>query len=189
VTTELKELQKYQLQHDKDHHRDIFTLPYLDRMDHYVLHFSKYVGRLSPGYETSLERRENIEKTLADAFIVVLAAANTLNLDLQEQLETRYGQNVGQVCEWTNALSSESESMSEEDVQDWLFMRLATPAGHMSNVMESFDHMERGLDFKEFDEELIEIAGLILTAAGHIEVSLKDLVEDRWDEIERSSVL
>lgn len=189
MTTELKELQEYQLQHDKDHHRDIFTLPYLDRMDHYVLHFSKYVGRLSPGYDSPLGRRANIEKTLADAFIVVLAAANTLNLDLHEELASAYGLDVNEVDEWTHELSAEYDHVTDKEVQDWLFKHLATPAGHMSNVMESFDHMERGLDFKELDNGVVEIAGVLLTAAGLLEVQLSEITRVRWNEIEEESVL
>lgn len=183
------DLQKRQQEHDKEHHRDIYTLPYPDRMDHYVLHFSKYVGRLARDYADEETHEAQLEKTLADSFIVSLAAANTLNLDLQAQLEEMFGLNAGGVAEWGRKLDSTDDQMGSEEIQDWLFRRMAIPAGSMSNAMESLDHMEPMNTRELLEEETVEIVSDLLIAAENLESDLEKLVDDRWTEIEEESIL
>ena len=71
----LKEQQKRQYQHDLKNHLDILSLPRVDRLKHYGLHFAKYAGRLARG---SAEVK-SIQETIVDAFLVSLSAANVLN--------------------------------------------------------------------------------------------------------------
>lgn len=185
----LLELQKRQQEHDKGHHRDIYSLSYPGRMNHYVLHFSKYVGRLAQDYTDDDMQREQIQKTLADSFIVALASANTLNLDLQNQLEQMFGLEADTVSEWSEQLDPAESSMNLDEVQDWLFNRMAIPAGRMANAMESLDHME-SMPFRDLlEEETVEIVSDILIAAENIEVDLPELLDERWNKIEEESIL
>lgn len=71
----LREQQKRQYQHDLSNHLDILSLPRVDRLKHYGLHFAKYAGRLARG---SAEEK-SIQETIVDAFLVSLSAANVLN--------------------------------------------------------------------------------------------------------------
>lgn len=185
----LLNLQKRQQEHDKEHHRDIFTLPYPDRMNHYVHHFSKYVGRLSRDYADEDMRIEHIEMTLADGFIVGLAAANTLNLDLQSELEEMFGLEADGVEEWGEALNPTEDIMDSEELQDWLFERVASPAGRMANAMESLDHMEPMNTRKVLEEETVEIISNLLIAAENLGTNLEQILDDRWTEIEEESIL
>ena len=183
------DLQKRQLKHDREHHRDIYTLPYPDRMNHYVLHFSKYVGRLSRNYGDEEIRKEQLEKTLADSSIVALAAANTLNLDLQAELEKMFGEGAESVSEWSEVLNPAEEPMDPDELQDWLFDRMATPTGRMSNAMESLDHMEP-MDVRELlEEETVEIFSDLLIAAENLGVDLVEVIDQRWATIEEESIL
>ncbi|SEA31710.1 hypothetical protein SAMN04488065_2628 [Haloplanus vescus] len=186
---DLLDLQKRQQEHDEGHHRDVYTLPYPDRMNHYVLHFSKYVGRLSRDYADEETRMEQLEKTLADSFIVALAAANTLNLDLQAQLEEMFGIEAEGVAEWAEQLDPADDPMDSEEVQDWLFQRMAAPAGSMSNAMESLDHMEPMNTRELLEEETVEIVSDLLIAAENLDVDLEALLDDRWTKIEEESIL
>ncbi len=67
--------QQAQYKHDLENHFDILSLPRLDRLKHYGLHFAKYAGRFARGAAETKSRLE----TLVDAFLVVLSAANALN--------------------------------------------------------------------------------------------------------------
>jgi hypothetical protein len=188
-STGLLDLQKRQQEHDKGHHRDIFTLPYPDRMNHYVLHFSKYVGRMSRDYADDDMRIQQIEKTLADSFILGLAAANTLNLDLQSELEEMFGLEADSVDEWGEALNPADDVMDSEELQDWLFERMASPAGRMANAMESLDHMEPMNTREVLEEETVEIVSDLLIAAENLGTNLEQILDDRWTEIEDESIL
>lgn len=185
----LLDLQKRQREHDKEHHHDIYTLPYPDRMNHYVLHFSKYVGRLSREYADQDTRMEQLEKTLADSFIVALAAANTLNLDLEVQLEEMFGTGAESLAEWAESLDPAKDPMDSGEVQDWLFQRMASPTGSMSNAMESLDHMEPINTRELLEEETVEIVSDLLIASENLGIDLEALLDDRWTEIEEESIL
>ena len=187
--TTLLDLQKRQQEHDKEHHRDIFTLPYPDRMNHYVHHFSKYVGRMSRDYADDDMRIEQIEKTLADSFIVGLAAANTLNLDLQSELEGMFGLEADGVAEWGDALNPSDEVMDSEELKEWLFTRMASPAGRMANAMESLDHMEPMNTREVLEEETVEIVSNLLIAAENLGTDLEQILSERWTKIEEESIL
>ncbi|NHN60054.1 MULTISPECIES: hypothetical protein [Halorussus] len=187
--TTLLDLQKRQQEHDKEHHRDIFTLPYPDRMNHYVHHFSKYVGRMSRDYSDDDMRIEQIEKTLADSFIVGLAAANTLNLDLQSELEEMFGLEADGVAEWGEALNPSDEVMDSEELKEWLFTRMASPAGRMANAMESLDHMEPMNTREVLEEETVETVSNLLIAAENLGTDLEQILSDRWTKIEEESIL
>ena len=188
-STGLLDLQKRQQEHDQGHHQDIYTLPYPERMNHYVLHFSKYVGRLSRDPADEEMRKEQLEKTLADSFIVALAAANTLNLDLQDELEEMFGLEADGVAEWADELDLADDSMDLEGVRDWLFQRMATPTGRMANAMESLDHMEPMNVRELLEEETVEIVSNLLIAAENLGTDLEELLDDRWTKIEEESIL
>lgn len=187
---ELIELQRRQKEHDENHHYDIHTLPYYERMDHYVLHFSKYVGRLSKDYPTDNQLEQQVHKTAADTFIVTLAAANTLNLDLQANLEEMFGEGIASnFDEWQDAIDDTDGEMDLEEVKEWLMVELAEPTGEMANALESIDHME-GMNAREIlTEGTLEIFIALVTASNHLNEDMIGLVEDRWETIESESIL
>lgn len=187
--TELLDLQKRQQEHDRDHHRDIYTLPYPERMNHYVLHFSKYVGRLSRDYAEEEQLDQQLEKTLADSFIVALAAANTLNLDLQDELEEMFGFEETALDGWAGQLNASDQAMNLEELQDWWFERMATPTGRMANALESLDHMEP-INVREIlEEDTVEIISNLLIVSDILSSDLDEVLDARWVEIEEHSIL
>lgn len=188
-STRLLELQKSQQEHDRGHHRDIFSLSYPERMTHYVLHFSKYVGRLARDYADEKARKRQLEKTLADSFIVALASANTLNLDLHQELNDMTGGQAVSVAAWSKKLDPDDSSRAMGEVQEWLFQRMAVPTGRMSNALESLDHMESMTVRELLEEETVEIVSDLLIAGNRLSVDIGDVVEARWEEIEAESIL
>lgn len=187
--TGLIDLQNQQVTHDRDHHHDIYTLPHPQRMNHYVLHFSKYVGRLSETHSSEETRQQQLEKTLADSFIVVLASANTLNLDLQEELESTFYVTSSILSELIDEFGRQIDPEDKYELQQWWFSEYAGPAGEMSNAMESRDHMEPMNVREVFEDQTVEILSILLTVAGNLPVDLEQLLHDRWTEIEEESIL
>lgn len=84
VQEQLLSLQWAQLKHDELYHREITLLSVADRMKHFALHMVKYLGYFAEA--TDLGDNGRFERTLVDAFIIALASANTLNLDLGKAL-------------------------------------------------------------------------------------------------------
>jgi hypothetical protein len=77
-------LQWAQLKHDEAYHKDVVIMPLGQRIKHMALHYAKYTAYLLEAAETGDEAR--LTKTLTDAFVIVLASANTLNQDLGIEL-------------------------------------------------------------------------------------------------------
>jgi len=189
TSTKLIDLQKRQNEHDRVHHPDIYNTSYPDRMNHYVLHFSKYVGRLSRQDNNEGELEANLSKTIADSFIVGLAAANTLNLDLKKELSDLTGTEVSGVGLWTEELSSEIHLTDSAELNSWLFSEMAGPTGRMGNAMESLDHME-SMNVREIlEDSTVKIVFQLMIVAGSLNINLEGLITDRWNEIEEKSIL
>ncbi|RWX81567.1 hypothetical protein EPK99_04610 [Neorhizobium lilium] len=77
--------QQQQFQHDRRNHTDIICLSRMDRLKHYGLHYAKYAGRvaLHPNDLSVLSR------TLVDALLVMLSAANVLSQRLDRDFQVR----------------------------------------------------------------------------------------------------
>lgn len=184
---ELTKIQQRQWQHDEGFHQDIHTLSKMERINHYALHFSKYVGRLSRD-QPEEEREGQVEKTIADGLIVAFATANTLELDLYTELEETFGESFEEVTEWADFLDNTEEDMDVPEVREWLFNRLAMPTGEIANAVESLDHVE-SMNLREIlDEELIQIISFLLVASNQLGLDPVELIEDRWETIEEESI-
>lgn len=186
--TKMIELQERQDKHDKNHHRDIYSLSFPERMNHYTLHFSKYVGRMARSYPDEVTRQETVEQTIADCFIVGLAASNVLNMSLDEELENMFGLDCEGLSEWVGALNDD-EQMTVEDIQIFLFENLAPPTGEIANALESLDHMEAMETRDIIEAETLEIIANLLIVAGSLDADLEEIVEHRWSEIEEQSIM
>jgi hypothetical protein len=75
---EIKRQQSLQHAHDMYAHVDILGLHRISRIQHYGLHFAKYVGRIARGNAET----KTLDETLVDIALVALSAANSLNMEL-----------------------------------------------------------------------------------------------------------
>lgn len=183
------DLQRKQLEHDKHHHRDIYALSYPAKTNHYVHHFSKYAGRLSNDDDELGGVQYPIEKTIADGLIVALAMANTLNIDLNSELESKADNIPKDVDKIGGTLLTSFGPDSSEDTQNWIFNEMAYSAGRMADAMESLDHMET-LDVRAIlEEETVHIVIALLVTSELFEKSPSRLVVERWQQIEEESIL
>lgn len=185
--SELAQLQDRQWEHDRDYHQDIHCLSKLDRLNHYVHHYSKYVGRLAHEHDEERQRAV-LTKTIADASIVTLAAANALDLDLQTELEETFGVSHDTIEEWTDVVDNVDSDLDVDDTREWLFSRLAIPTGNMADGLESLDHLEPVTISEIFDEALIEVLSFLMVVSHQIDEDIIDLIEQRWETIEEQAI-
>lgn len=184
---ELTKLQTRQWEHDRDYHHDIHCLSKLDRLNHYVHHYSKYVGRLAQEYDEE-RQRDVLTKTIADASIVSLAAANTLDLELQTEFEETFGVSQDSVQEWVELVDTTESNLDVSETREWLFKRLAIPTGNMADGLESLDHLE-SLNLSEIlDENIVEVLSFLMVASHQIDEDFVELIEQRWEVIEDEAI-
>lgn len=150
--------QQIQYDHDIKNHFDIISLPRLDRLKHYGLHFAKYAGRFARGNTENKSR----EATLTDAFLVALSAANTLNQALPDLGEDRGGHSPPSDLVFTDY------------------------AGRFADACEKIDHLEefRSLAF-EANAALVRWIEVSALVAG---IELDTLAEERRRQLAQRAV-
>jgi hypothetical protein len=116
LPSQVAELQRSQYAHDMRNHFDILSLHKADRLKHYGLHFAKYVGRLARESSEPIP----VERTVLDAVLVSLSAANTLHQDLSKENLTPVG------------LQKQVDPLRP----------LADAAGRFADACEKIDHLE-----------------------------------------------
>jgi hypothetical protein len=152
---ELGQLQSEQYAHDMRNHFDIVALHKQDRLKHYGLHFSKYVGRLARGEE----EHKPIERTVTDTLLVALSAANALHQDLRK----------------------ENFDTCAVDVKVNLFCVFADAAGRFADACEKIDHMEEFVPIARTANR--DILSWVMAEAAENELDLKGAVALRRKEL------
>ncbi len=131
VASELFDLQKEQLEHDSKYHRDICILNVHQRMNHYALHFAKYSGYFVEALR--LSDNEKFCQAIVDSFIITLATANTLNVDL--------GANADKMTDGGELIGYDRYKTDENDRLPFVLSFVET-TGRLAKACESVDHLE-----------------------------------------------
>jgi hypothetical protein len=149
----LRTLQIEQQAHDLANHFDIASLHRGDRLKHYGLHFSKYVGRLARGHREF----KTAQQTIVDAMLVALSAANALNQKLESSLF----------------------AIDESPIADLFYF--ADACGRFADACEKLDHLEefRGIAL----DSNKDIITWILKKALELNLDLNVLISDRRAEL------
>lgn len=179
----LRNLQARQREHDIRAHQDIYYLPYPARMKHLTFHVAKYSGRLA---SKSISETE-LTRTLVDAFIISLAAADVLHLDFSESLNKKV-----KIDQYPNlidfGLALRDQPNKSEGLSDWYFRKVAYIAGRMAKACESLDHMEP-IPYREIlSESVIELCRVTITAAAIQSINLLASTGERWEIIEAQRI-
>ncbi|WP_108681125.1 hypothetical protein [Methyloceanibacter sp. wino2] len=149
------QLQKDQYAHDVRHHSDITSLHKTERLKHYGLHFAKYVGRLAREAEES----KPIERTLVDAFLISLSAANTLHQRLGD--------------------GERSPQRSRRQVDP--LRTLADAVGRFADACEKIDHLEEFVALAR--RANVDVMHWIVDAADERSLDLVSAATDRRKEL------
>jgi len=180
---ELLDLQWAQLEHDELYHKDIVILPAAERMKHFALHFSKYVGYFAESIDSGDSTR--FQQTLVDALIITLAFANTLNLDLGRALT----QDATELPDTLEAVGSAiaGQSHLESDAISFL-KQVARHSGHLAKACESLDHVE-SYPFREVMlSSVLQLFKLFVAEGSVLQVKLADKVKARLKTIEPKNI-
>lgn len=171
----LRKLQAAQYRHDQAAHMDIAGLPVPQRVTHFTLHFSKYVGQLASACRQGDERLKH--KAITDSFVIVLAAANAMNVDLQRRLEE------GRFDQETQALELDNQQTLES-----LVLKYAEVVGHMSKACEAMDHMEDFPSRSVQERGVVLLASIVRRLAEIASVDLAAAARNRWKQIEQKPI-
>ncbi len=150
---DLGHMQCQQHAHDIRNHFDILALHKNDRLKHYGLHFSKYVGRLARGHAES----KPVERTVVDTLLIALSAANALHQDLRRANLSLCGVNADR------------------------FRTFADAAGRFADACEKIDHMEEFLPIAKTAN--IDILAWILAMAQESDLDLTEAAAERRKEL------
>jgi len=180
---ELITFQHEQLRHDEIAHKDILCLPVHARIKHMVLHLAKYSGRFVEARE--MQDYGLMKHTVVDSWVIVLASANMLNLDLARFL---IDEQEPEDCLTSVVAKFVSRFSLYESPFDLAQFELAKIAGRMAKACESLDHMERFDSRGHLEEGVIDAARLILVLVDWLRMDLRSAVISRWKEVEDKSI-
>lgn len=179
----LLKLQWTQLKHDEAYHKDVVIMPLAERIKHMALHNAKYVAYFFDALDQGDDRK--LTKTLTDAFIIVLASANTLNQDI--------GQELGAAAETEPSLpaigASLAGGMARKNGDDyWLIRNFARHTGRLAKVCESWDHLESIVFRDEMKQCNLELLKVILAEASARQFDLAEAYQTRRRQVETRSI-
>lgn len=152
---QIAELQKGQYRHDVRNHADIWSLHKTERLKHYGLHFAKYVGRLARG----ASEQKQATRTLTDALLVSLSAANTMHQDLSKE-------------------PIAPDSTPEGDLE---ILQFADATGRFADACEKIDHLEEFLP--QARQANMDIACWIVRQAAFRQLDLVASIRERRKEL------
>jgi hypothetical protein len=168
---DIRRLQLLQYKHDLLAHQDILCLPVPRRLIHFTLHFSKYIGALLRAHREGDSQAKT--RVLSDAFIIALASANALNVDLEKVLPRNGGKGT---------------SLGPTDFQGSTW-KLCEIVGEMAKACESTDHLENFPSRQTLDRCIVDLVSLLGALAAENSISLDRTIAKRWELSEKRSFL
>lgn len=152
---EMASLQQTQYAHDMRNHFDILSLHKNERLKHYGLHFSKYVGRLA----RETDELKPVDRTIVDAMLISLSAANTLHQDLSK---------VSFEC------SAAAKQIDPLRV-------LADAVGRFADACEKIDHLEEFLSLARTANR--DVVAWLLKQADERSLQISEEIQRRRTEL------
>ena len=164
-------LQRSQQEHDQANHGDIFTLHAFEKLKHFHVHFSKYVGRMAGVNLNTLAGMNQIWPTVVDTALICLSAANCLKIKLDELVPPEVG-----------------DELTSTQTAQHLFTQLAVATGHIAKAIDGHDHMESVNVRTQCQPALVQIMCAVLVHARNTDTDLVAAVEARRQEIRRKKL-
>jgi hypothetical protein len=176
-------LQWAQLKHDESYHKDVVIMPLAERIKHMALHNAKYTAYFFDAIDETGDAK--LTKTLVDAFVIVLACANTLNQDIGVDLGAEAEKRVS--FQSLGATLGETIGRDEAD-RYWFVRNFARHTGRLAKVCESWDHMESIVFRDEMRQCNLELLRIILAEAGARQLDLAESYRSRMRQVEGRSI-
>ena len=149
----LKNWQKQQQLHDELCHADILRMPMRQRLNHYLLHFVKYQAAFRSKEEVKLLR------TLIDACIVTIAAANALSIDLEVFMKRQY-----LTHESEQAFFTELRQAAKASTPTTFLDAFANNLAQIARILEQTEHKpeQEPIALKRIEKEVEELFLILL---------------------------
>lgn len=157
-----------QFRHDAVAHPDIVALPMRRQLVNFVLHLSKYQGRLVKALRA--QDGEGIQRLITDSFIMLLATANALG---------KSPKIVG---------AGRPTSLSHLRSSEALLFAYVEVVGEMSKACEAFDDNENYPSHTMLDACLGTLCRVVIALANANGISLFETVPHRWSRVERRAL-
>lgn len=157
-----------QLRHDALAHAEIASLPMRRQLVHFILHLSKYQGRLLKALRS--EDAESVQRLVTDSFIILLATANALGKSPKIA-------SAGRPTSVSHLRSSEALMLAYVEV-----------VGEMSKACEAFDDKENYPSHSMLDACLGTLLRIVIALANVHGVPLLETVPHRWSRVERRAL-
>lgn len=161
------ELQIMQKEHDAKNHSDIHTLPLFGKINHYVLHYAKYAGRLTRK-RSDEETIKELKRTLVDAFLITLSASNALNVDLDYEIRKK----LGKITEDIRDYIEDSKKITSDQLRIYSRDVLVISNAAMADTMEKRDHFDDKESRLILVESLCKTMVMILFGAHHLDFDI-----------------
>lgn len=171
--------QKRQLDHDTRAHRDILNLDTNRRVKHMVLHLLKYAGKVATA---QIDRnQEALRATLVDTFIICLATANTLNVNVGVSIPL----NAASLNELAATMS---QGVDLPDIFQSSLVSIAMLGGKMAKAIEATDHLEQGDPRHDLELLIAELVQSLLPVLGALDIDIETTIESHWHCVESKSI-
>ncbi|PZP40575.1 MAG: hypothetical protein DI585_00465 [Pseudomonas fluorescens] len=154
--------QKEQNVHDAGYHKDVANRMTFGRLAHDSFHFGKYIGRFC---KEGTAPSDTARKTVTDAALIALGAANALNINLADEI----GKTIPALT------------------QDSVITVLGAANGDLNNYLDKYEHMEK--DLPDVHLAVVAIVRWVLAAAHLYDVNLSKAMEERRGQIRDSRTL
>lgn len=184
LAEDLLALQWNQLNHDERYHKEIVLLPVADRMKHFALHMAKYVGYFAEALD--LDENALFERTLIDAFIISLASANTLNLDLGKALVGEESAPSESVEKLGLRLARQADLLPED--RETFLKRFARCSGRLAKACESLDHVESHPFRESMLSAVLDLSRLVMAESSLAKLALVERARTRHQDIEPKNI-
>jgi hypothetical protein len=176
LVSNLRKLQRAQHRHDQVAHQDIAGRSVPKRVTHFTLHFSKYVGGLAKAIRKSDEQQ--LRRLITDTFVITLAAANAMNVDLQRR-----------IAEAESRQALDALALDSQRDLSGVVLRYAEVVGEMSKACEALDHMEDFPSRKTQEKGVVLLLSIVCRLAELAGMDLAVATKERWKSIEQKPVV
>lgn len=186
INEQLFSIQIQQYEHDEFFHKEITRLNIHQRLNHMVLHFAKYTGKICDAI-LNTHNEQITKKNVIDSFIISTTCANILNVRLSDKV---YYINNTDSPNNLIELGFIIANQLNIDVKDSLWLIKTYPAivGELAKACESIDHLESYLYRETIANCVVRIFSLMLIAASTLNINIADEVSARLTEVKKKSI-
>lgn len=175
-------LQIQQEIHNDLFHKEVTSLNIHHRLNHMVLHFVKYAGRICDSV-LNFKDELSLNKNVIDSFIIATTCANILNIQIADKLELSEAESL---FDLGNSIASRLSIDTSDSF--WLVKTYPIVVGELAKACESIDHLEPYPYREKIAECVIQIFSLMLIAASQSNIDLITEVSNRLTGVKKKSI-